>query len=314
MASILLKGSTQFLSGANVSKHVITSIAPPRYLTPTGQAFDGANLKEVKARIKSVTSIRKITKTMNMIATARLRAAQARMERARAFYATVGRAFENPPAPTQPKKTLVVTISSDRGLCGAINTSVVKTTRILLKENDEKGLTTQIACIGEKAPGLLGRDQPGKILWQAGETSKRPLTFLGCSLLAERLLKNEFDTLNLIYNKFNTIISYTTTHKVLPSYDQLVNLREAFDEFEFEDDNSLFHLQDLSEYHLASLLYGAYSDAVASELGGRMSSMDSATRNAGDMIKKLTVEYNRKRQAAITTELNEIISGASAIA
>jgi len=301
-------------TGVNVSRQVVNgSFGQPRYLTPIGQACDGSNLKEVKARIKSVTSIRKITKTMNMIATARLRAAQNRMERARAFYNTVGRSFENPPQPAQSKKNLIVAISSDRGLCGAVNTNVVKQIRANIKENETKSVDTAIACIGEKAPGQLSRDYGSKILWQAGETSKKPLTFLASGVLAERILQNEFDTATIVYNKFNSIISYTTTSKIVPSYAQMLNSKEAFDEFEFEDDDALFHLQDLQEHHFASLLFSAYSDAAAAELGGRMSSMDNATRNAGDMIKRLTIEYNRKRQAAITTELNEIISGASAI-
>lgn len=280
---------------------------------PTVQIAEGSNLKDVKGRIKSVTSIKKITKTMNMIATARLRAAQARMERARAFHAPLDTLFASLPAAQPTKNNLLVPITSDRGLCGAVNSSVVKNVRNIVKERESKGIHTSMACIGEKGSGQLGRDLGNKILWSAGETSRKPLNFLACSLLADKILSHEFDTATIVYNKFTTVISYTTTAREIPSFSYALANRDQFSEFEFEDDNTQTHLQDLAEYYLASALFQSYSDSAASELGGRMSSMDNATRNAGDMIKKLTIMYNRKRQAAITTELTEIISGAAAI-
>lgn len=302
-----------FLTGPSLSRQVLTTPIAPRYFTLSGQACEGSSLKDVKARIKSVGSIRKITKTMNMIATARLRAAQNRMEKSRNYYSTLKQVFENIPPVANAKKDLILTISSDKGLCGAVNSAIVKVARIHLRGNDEKGVSSSIACIGEKAPAQLGREQGSRITWSAGETSKRPLSYVAVGVLADRLLANDFDVSSIIYNKFNTIISYTTTTRVLSSYPQLITQKELFDEYEFEEDNSLFHIQDLMEHHYASFIFAALSDSSASELGGRMSSMDNATKNAGEMIKKLSIEYNRRRQAAITTELNEIISGASAI-
>eukprot|EP01115_Flamella_aegyptia_P005204 TRINITY_DN2202_c0_g1_i1.p1 TRINITY_DN2202_c0_g1~~TRINITY_DN2202_c0_g1_i1.p1 ORF type:complete len:311 (+),score=143.82 TRINITY_DN2202_c0_g1_i1:75-1007(+) len=309
MASLISKG---LLSNGFASKSAIVNGVPQAKFGPSGQVANAGNLKEVKNRIKSVTSIKKITKTMNMIATARLRAAQNRMETARSFYDTIGRAFETVPE-TAAKKALFIPITSDRGLCGAVNTQVVKFTKNKIKEQEEKGATVNIVPIGEKGPSQLARESSEKILWQAGDTSRKSLNFLAISMITDRILQTEFDVAHVLYNKFNTVISYTTSERVIPSYNTLVSKLDAFDQFEFEDDNNLFHLQDLFEYYLASTLFSSFADAAAAELGGRMSSMDNATRNAGDMIKRLTIEYNRKRQAAITTELNEIISGASAI-
>jgi F-type H+-transporting ATPase subunit gamma len=309
MATLLSKGS---LLGSALKTQIV-SAPQAKNLAPSGQSMNAANLKDIKIRIKSVQSIRKITKTMNMIATARLKAAQNKMEKSRVFFATVSRALEAVPPVTSAKKTLIVPISSDRGLCGAVNSQVVKTVKHNVKDFESKGSQVSMICVGEKGPTILSRDQGSKILWHAGETARKSINFLAAGVLAERILKTDFDVASITYNKFQSIISYVPTTTEVPSYNTLVEKLDAFGEYEFEDDNNLFHLQDLTEYYLTSVLFASFSDASTSELGGRMSSMDNATRNAGDMIKRYTIEYNRKRQAAITTELNEIISGASAI-
>lgn len=309
MASLFSKGS---VVGSALKTQVVTP-SQPRCFTPSGQAMDGSNLKDIKNRIKSVQSIRKITKTMNMIATARLKSAQNRMERSRAFFATVSRAFEALPPNPAPKKTLVLPLTSDRGLCGAVNSQIVKAVKNNVKDLESKGSQVSIACIGEKGPNQLARDQGEKILWHAGETARKSLNFLAAGVLAERIMQTDYEVAQVTYNKFQSIIQFVPTVTQVPSYNTLVEKIDAFGDYEFEDDNNLFHLQDLAEYYLTSVLFSSFSDASASELGGRMSSMDNATRNAGDMIKRYTIEFNRKRQAAITTELNEIISGASAI-
>jgi len=313
MMNVINVGKSSFVT-VKSTKHVKVAYSKqPRYLTPSGQVCHGGNLKEVKNRIKSVVSIKKITKTMNMIATARLKQAQNRMERARIFYNTVKpmEAFA-PAADKDVKKQVVIPVSSDKGLCGAINSNITKHIRALLRDKST-GMETTLNCIGEKAPGQLGREYGNLITWSAGDTSKKPLNFLASSLLAERILSTEFDRASLVYNKFNNIISYTTTTLELSSPTSFVNRKDAFDEYEFEDDEHLHHIPDAAEYFLAGAILRAFADGNAAELGGRMSSMDNATRNAGEMIKKLTIMYNRKRQAAITTELTEIISGAAAV-
>jgi len=272
------------------------------------QVANGSNLKDIKARIKSVGSIKKITKTMNMIATARLKQAQQKMEKARGYYATVSKLAENLPAPTDPKKTLIVTIGSDRGLCGAINSSITKIVKPMLREKENRGETVQVVCVGEKIPGQLAREFATRLTHSFTETSKKSMSYLSASLIADRILQNDFDAATLFFNKFNTVISYTTTQQQIASPTVLANKREFFDDFEFEDEETTHHIPDVVEHLTASTIYRSYLEGSAAELGGRMSSMDSATRNAEEMIKKLTISYNRRRQAAITTELTEIIS------
>jgi len=124
--------------------------------------------------------------------------------------------------------------------------------------------------------------------------------------------EESFDSVSVIYNKFISVIAYNQVVQNLPSPSQILS-RPEINDYEFEEDQRLFHVQDLFEFGLGATLYNAYCESAASELGARMSAMDSASRNAGDMLKNLNVTYNRKRQAAITTELTEIISGAAAV-
>jgi len=300
-------------SGSFQSVIIPSQKSQPRYLTQSGQACQGSNLKEVKMRIKSVTSIRKITKTMNMIATARLKQAQVRMQRARTFYHSIGPLMEALPAQTDAKKHIIIPVGSDKGLCGAINTNLSKQVKTIIKEREPKGTVLELNCIGEKVPTQLAREHGNKIIFSIGESSKKPMTFLGASMIASRILEGEYDTASILYNKFHTVLSYTTTEKILGSPKSFLARRQIFNGFEFEDEAYSDHIPDLIQYWTACTLLHAYSDSNAAELGGRMSSMDNATRNAGEVIKKLTIMYNRRRQAAITTELTEIISGASAI-
>jgi len=222
-------------------------------------------------------------------------------------------------APTEAgKKQLLIPISSDKGLCGAVNSNVSKFVRNVLRAKPATGQAsiasmTTMNCIGEKVPGQLGREFGNMITWSAGNLAKKPMNYLAASLITDKLLANDFDKASIIYNKFNNIISYTTTQLDISSPSSYVERKDIFDESEFEDDEHLFHIPDAAEYFLCAAVLRAYGDANAAELGGRMSSMDNATRNAGEMIKKLTVMYNRRRQAAITTELTEIISGAAAV-
>jgi len=247
-----------------------------------------------------------------MIATARLKQAQARMEKGRVFYNTVKPMEAFAPSP-DAKKQLIIPVSSDRGLCGAVNANISKFVRNVLRDKPQTAGSTVLNCIGEKAPAQLGREFGNIIAWSIGNLGKKPMNFLAASMITDKLLANDYDKASIIYNKFNNIISYTTTQLDISSPNSYVERKDIFDEYEFEDDEHLFHIPDAAEYFTCAALLRAFTDANAAELGGRMSSMDNATRNAGEMIKKLTVMYNRRRQAAITTELTEIISGAAAV-
>jgi len=287
--------------------------------TPSTSSFvpqcNGSSLKDVKNRIKSVTSIRKITKTMNMIATARLRQAQQRNERARAFFGTVEKPFDTMAPPPAPKKALFVPISSDKGLCGGNNSNISKLVRAQHKEKTAKqpDFSLALRCIGEKAPVQLARDYGKNIEWVAGETAKKPMNFLAASLIADKLIDTDAESIVLFFNKFNSVMSFTPQTFEFRSPSAYVENMDAFSDYEFEEGQADNHIRDVAEYFSASLVFAKFIESQTSELGGRMTAMDSATRNAGEMIKRLTIQYNRRRQAVITTELTEIISGAAAV-
>jgi len=231
----------------------------------------------------------------------------------RPFAEGTARIFQGFPSEIEGKKQLIVAVSSDRGLCGAINSGVAKMTRALAKEKESKGAIVQIASIGEKGTAQFARDSSSKIIFSTGETGKKPQSFAAVSVLADKILQSDFDAASIVYSQFISLIAYKQTTHEFPGLASLMKNRQLFDQYEFEDDNQEFHLRDLLEFHMGTALYSAIYESSASELAARMSSMDNATRNAGDLIKRLSVAYNRRRQAAITTELSEIISGAAAV-
>lgn len=286
-------------------------------LSPFGQmggAQEGSKLKEIRQRMKSVKSIEKITKTMKMIASSRLKAAQVRMEKNKAFFAGASKILNVIPADLSGKN-LIIPVSADRGLCGAINSTIIKGTKSLLnsRASAHPNAEFKIVTLGDKAIQGISRDQPDKVGFHVTEISKKPFTFAGASVVAEKIMHEiTFDSVTVYHNKFISAISYGQDSTNIPSAAQLANRKEIYD-YEFEEEDRLFHLPDLVEFELASTIFHAYCESTAAELGARMSAMDSATRNAQDMLKNLNIAFNRGRQAAITTELNEIISGASAI-
>jgi len=149
--------------------------------------------------------------------------------------------------------------------------------------------------------------------FSVGDVSRRPFSLATANLITDKILNEEtFDSVTVISNKFVSLLVYNQVLKDIPSPSVLLKTKELYD-YEFEDDARLFHAKDLFEFQLASTLYQAYTENVASELGARRNAMDSASKNAGEMLKALNLSYNRKRQAAITTELTEIISGAAAV-
>jgi len=279
-----------------------------------GGSAQASKLKEIRARIKSVKSIEKITKTMKMIASSRLKAAQNRMEKSRPFYEGGAKILDFVPADIT-KNNLIIPVAADRGLCGAINSVIAKTTRATIQSRTKANpsSTIRLVTMGDKAAQFLGRDQGDKIDFSFGDLGKKPFNFASASVVAERITKGPaFDSVTLIFNSFVSAISYTQDKKDVPSPAQLIN-NKALSDYEFEEDQRIWHVQDLFEFELANSLYHAFCESTASELGARMAAMDSASRNAVDMLKNLNIAYNRGRQAAITTELTEIISGASAV-
>jgi len=210
--------------------------------------------------------------------------------------------------PDVPQK-LVIAITSDRGLCGAVHTNVCKQIRGLLEDTD--GQNIKVVCVGDKSRAILQRKYGKHIILAVNEIGRLPPTFMDASKMAIAILKSgyEFSSGKIIYNRFKSVVSYSTSD--LPVFS--LNAVQAAPKLSIYDSLDNEVLQSYLEFSLASLLFYALKESACSEQSSRMTAMDSASKNAGEMIDKLTLTFNRTRQAVITRELIEIISGASAL-
>lgn len=307
MAALIQRGAVSF------SQRSSTLFAPSQRNIPFTQAKGsvryGANLKAIRGRINSVKNMEKITKTMKMIASSRLKAAQTKMEKGRPFYEGAFGIMDSLPKPEGGGKSLIIAVCADRGLCGGINSSVAKHVKEMIKSRPN----SKIIPIGEKAASLLGRDMGDRIPWSAGEIVKG-FTFDTAGILADRIMNMEekFDDVVVVYNRFNSVVSFSVTEQGMDGAEKFSKLNKL-DNYQFEEEAKLEHIHDFFEFQLSTLLFHAISENATSELGARMSAMDSASKNAKEMYKNLNTTYNRARQATITTELTEIISGAAAV-
>ncbi|KAF8329083.1 ATP synthase F1 gamma [Cantharellus anzutake] len=275
-------------------------------LRPTLQTRNMATLREIELRLKSVRNIEKITKSMKMIASTKLAKAQRAMANAKNYGLASNEVFKNVDAPGGDRKLFVV-ISSDRGLCGGIHSSVTKATRRLLDEGNEDA---RIVVLGDKSKSQLTRLLPNNLLLTFNQVGKDVPTFADACVVANFITKSnaEFDSVHIVYNEFVSAISYQAAAM------KVVNqtaLQEApnFKQYEMEDDVT----EDLTEFSIANAVYAALVEGHAAEISSRRNAMDNASKNAGEMITSLQMKYNRGRQAAITNELVDIITGASAL-
>jgi len=292
-----------------------------------------ASLKELKGRINSVKSTQKITKAKQMVAAAKLRKAQAAAESARPYAARLAEVMgslaskitvsENSPkllAGTGSDKVhLLVVANSDKGLCGAFNSNIVKAARLKAKELEAQGKTVLFYLVGRKGRAALRREFPKQIAHMFDTTDVRDPGFDEAERIANELVAlyeaGKFDVAHLFYSKFRSALLQEPTDQQIipvpaPKAAAATAGADAVTEYEPEEEEILAAL--LPRY-LRTQLFGALLENAASEQGASMTAMDNATRNAGDLIKKLTIQYNRSRQAAITTELVEIIAGAEAL-
>ncbi|MGH7034429.1 MAG: F0F1 ATP synthase subunit gamma [Stellaceae bacterium] len=291
-----------------------------------------ATLKELRLRIRSVRSTQKITSAMKMVAASRLRRAQEqaeasrpyaqRMERMLGSLAANLKSMTNAPpllAGTGKDAThLIVVATSDRGLAGGFNATILRDARRMIRELTGAGKSVKLLTIGRKGRDALRRDHARLIVDSLTDVARPSLTFEAARGIAERLLARfdagEFDACTIVYNRFKSAISQIVTRQALipfaPPEQAAVAPQQGIYEFEPEEAEIL---ADLLPRNLAVQIYTALLENGASEQGARMTAMDNATRNAGDMIDTLNTTYNRSRQAAITKELIEIISGAEAL-
>lgn len=287
--------------------------------------LDGASLslrrtmateKQLKIRINGTKNIAKITKSMKMVSAAKLRGDQQRLSAATPFSAWAteitgkDQDLENLPVSDFPAKNLIVAMTTDKGLCGGVNTILSRMTRQLLTRLNSEGKSFDLYIMGEKGKGQLGRTYSDKLLLSATDRHM-PYTFALACALTQEALAGDYDAIHLVYNEFKSAIAYTPSIK---SIKPLLEPSSSFlSSFEVEPENDPDTLQNFFEYTLATQIFHSLLENATSEQSSRMNAMENASKNAGEMIGKLTLQYNRARQARITTELIEIISGASAL-
>ncbi|MDD7909762.1 MULTISPECIES: F0F1 ATP synthase subunit gamma [Pseudovibrio] len=292
-----------------------------------------ASLKDLKNRIASVKATQKITKAMQMVAAAKLRRAQESAEASRPYAERMGAVLSNLASGVQgrddaPKLMagtgkeqvhLLLVCTAERGLCGGFNSSIAKLAREHAKKLIAEGKTVKIVTVGKKGFDALKRDL-GQHIIEKIELTDKNVEYSSVKQIADKILtmydEEKFDVCTLFYSKFRSVISQIpTATQIIPATFDAEDDQAAAGEnalYDYEPDEQEI-LETLLPRNISVQIYSAILENAASEQGARMSAMDNATRNAGEMINKLTLSYNRQRQAQITKELIEIISGAEAL-
>ena len=288
-----------------------------------------ANLKDLKTRIESVKNTRKITQAMQMVAAAKLRRAQESAEDARPYAAQMNAvlgnlaqgAAESESAPLLLRGTgkddvhLLIVATSERGLCGGFNGNIAKLARVHANELKAAGKTVKMITVGKKGRDQLKRDFGDIMINHVDHSEVKRLGYVHAADIGKDVIKRfdtgEYDVATIFYSEFESVVSQIPTAlQLIPA--KFESAEESSVVYDFEPDENEI-LDDLLPRAVATQIFTALLENGASEQGARMSAMDNATRNAGEMIDKLTIEFNRSRQAAITNELIEIISGAEAL-
>ncbi|KAI1888062.1 hypothetical protein AGOR_G00181180 [Albula goreensis] len=290
------------------------------FLPQCGQVRNMATLKDITIRLKSIKNIQKITKSMKMVAAAtdipeppwfckHITSHFANFVCLSVFSALYEKAEIK--APEDKNKHLIIGVSSDRGLCGAIHSNVAKAMKSELGKLTAAGKEVMVVNVGDKLRGLLYRTHGKHFLINCKEVGRKPPTFTDASLIATELLNSgyEFDQGTIVYNRFRSVISYKTDEKPLFSMETVANAENMG----IYDDIDADVLRNYQEFALVNIIYFGMKESTTSEQSARMTAMDSASKNASEMIDKLTLTFNRTRQAVITKELIEIISGAAAL-
>ena len=290
-----------------------------------------ASLDDLKKRITSVKSTQKITKAMKMVASAKLRKAQENAEKGRPFSEKMNNIIlnlsssisdiENAPkllkGTGQDKTHLCVVMTSDRGLCGGFNSNIIKKAKVFFQKILNENKTLKIITVGSKGYDQLKRQYKDNIVERLSFKDSKNINYFDANkvgmMVIEKFEKDEFDICTIFYNQFKNVITQ------IPQQQQIIPLKSETKKDEIEDESYEFEpdedeiLSNLLPKNISTQIFKAMLENSASEQGSRMSAMDNATRNAGEMVDKLTIEYNRSRQAAITKELIEIISGAESL-
>ncbi|OBZ76294.1 ATP synthase subunit gamma, mitochondrial [Grifola frondosa] len=270
-----------------------------------------ATLREIELRLKSVRNIEKITKSMKMIASTKLAKAQRAMLAGKEYGVANSEVSQHAPAENVGKHKLFIVISSDKGLCGGIHSSVSKATRRAFVDKESPvDEDSPIMVIGDKSKAQLSRALPHNLQLSFNQIGRDIPTFADAAGVADLVLRSgvKYDSIVIVYNKFVSAISYEPATVEIETAD-LLKESPGFRAYEMEDDVT----KDLFEFSFANAIYAALVEGHACEQSARRNAMDNASKNASDMINRLQMQYNRGRQAAITNELVDIITGASAL-
>lgn len=276
-----------------------------------------ASGQAVKQRIRAIKNIGKITKAMKMVAASKMRNAQVAVENSRGIVGPFVRLFGDYPAIAPPKQ-IAVAVTSDKGLCGGLNSNITKYTKVLMGMTPAESKQT-LVTIGDKGRSQLSRAAPEKLVTAFQDTYKVRTTFAQASMIAEDVLAQEPDAVKVLFNKFFSAVNFKPTIATVLSPSGIEKQMEGeqgskLDVYDLEVAAEREDvLKDLAEFQLAATLYNAMLENNCSEHASRMSAMENSTKSAGEMLTKLTLKYNRDRQANITTSLVEIISGAAAL-
>ncbi len=290
-----------------------------------------ASLDDLKKRISSVKSTQKITKAMKMVAASKLRRAQENAEKGRPYSDKMNNIIlnlsnsisdkENSPkllsGSGEDKVHLCVVMTSDRGLCGGFNTNIIKKAKSYFQKILGEGKSLKIITVGSKGYDQLKRVYKDNIIEKISFKESKYVNYFDANkvgnIIIDKFEKKEFDVCTIFYNQFKNVITQ------IPQEQQIIPLKTSESEGNSSEDNYEFEpeedeiLSNLLPKNISTQIFKAMLENSASEQGSRMSAMDNATRNAGEMVDKLTIQYNRSRQAAITKELIEIISGAESL-
>ena len=289
------------------------------------------SLDDLRKRIKSVKSTQKITKAMKMVAAAKLRKAQENAEKGRPYSEKMNNIIlnlsnsitdkENAPklltGTGSEKVHLCIVLTADRGLCGGFNTNIVKKAKFFFEKIESEGKSLKVITVGSKGYDQLKRIYGNQIIKKISFKDSKVANYLDAEIVGKKIIelfrKNEFDICTIFYNQFkNVITQIPQEQQIIPLKSSEVKENLVDDNYEFEPEEDEI-LSNLLPKNISTQIFKAMLENSASEQGSRISAMDSATRNAGELVDKLTINYNRSRQEAITKELIEIISGAESL-
>eukprot|EP00919_Chromeraceae_sp_WS-2016_P013562 GHVR01031965.1.p1 GENE.GHVR01031965.1~~GHVR01031965.1.p1 ORF type:complete len:317 (+),score=57.98 GHVR01031965.1:73-1023(+) len=305
-----LSGFRESLRDSVMSSTAVMSSSAPSYQQTR---YFGTNDKALQLRMKSVKNIQKITNAMKMVAASKLKSDQRRLTHGTPFSIPLQRLFGRIPVDRdQTSPLMVVAISSDKGLCGGVNSQIARLTKATILDNEANGSEVHVVGVGDKLRAALVKSFGNRFLYVLTDASK-VVSFTSAAAIADMLQDSGYKRLIAVYNQFKSVVSYSTVALDVHTkvYTNTLPLREM-DAIHFEPERKEMW-NDLNEYYLACTLYSCMLEGAVSEQSARVTAMDAATKNAGDMLSTLSLKYNNARQAKVTMELIEIISGANAL-